>query len=184
MKHVAISYTEATFTFDDMLKFAGEAWGQLGIGAVRKWAVYNEQYFGGVLRPIPLMITQTQPFGKRIGLCSHGGGSRSISINVPRDHNFLVGDNATLLHEMVHQCLNERGENAKHACDGWRREIMRLHQAITGSEIWAGRSKTMRQNGKVVRLNEAHANGRVSLTQDEISRWPHSVAINLGPLGK
>jgi hypothetical protein len=112
-----VVFAPPAFTFDDMLKVAGEAWGQLGINTVRKWKVYNEQYFGGALRPIPLIITQTMPFGGRIGLCSHGTGSRSITINIPSEHNFLVGDNDTLLHEMVHQCLNERGENPKHARD-------------------------------------------------------------------
>jgi hypothetical protein len=174
--------TPPGFTFDDMLNFAGEAWSGLGINAVRKWAVYNEQYFGGMLRPIPIVITNTLPFGRRLAFCSHGLG-RTITINVPREHNRLLGDNCSLLHEMIHQCLLERGEYASHDGAGWRREIMRLHKEITGSEIWAGRSKTARQAGKVVRINEPHRDGRASLTQDEIACWPRSVNIRLGPLG-
>jgi hypothetical protein len=156
MKRIArcyrIEWTMA-FTFDDMLKFAGEAWGQLGTDAVRKWAVYNDQYFGGVLHPIPLVITNAQPFGKRLAFCSHGHGSRTITINIPAKHDRLVGDNDTLLHEMNHQFLFERGEDASHSSEGWRREIMRLHKAITGNEIWAGRSKTVRLKGEVVEIN-------------------------------
>jgi hypothetical protein len=66
---------------------------------------------------------------------------------------------------------------------GWRREIMRLHEVITGRRIWAGRSKTKRIDGKVVRINEAAADGTLSLTQGDIARWPHSVGIHLGQLG-
>jgi hypothetical protein len=173
-----------TFTFDDMLNFAGEAWDELGISAVRKWAVFNEKYFGGALRPIPLVITNTLPYGKRIGFCSYGDYGRIIVINIPKDHDHLVGDNDTLLHEMVHQFLVEHHEDPAHMSAGWRREIMRLHLAITGSEIWAGKSTTARLDGKVVRINKAHADGRVSLTQMQIARWPHDTSIRLGALGK
>lgn len=171
-----------TFTFEDMLKFADEAWGQLGTNAVQKWALYNKRYFGGVLRPIPLVITHTQPFGRRLAFCSYGQ-SRTITINAPSQHHCLVGDNDTLLHEMVHQLLFERGEYPGHDGVEWRREIMRLHKTITGTEIWAGRSKTVRQAGKVIRINEPHSDGRVSLTQGDIAGWPHSVNIKLGALG-
>ena len=61
----------------------------------------------------------------------------------------LRADSGTLLHEMVHQYLNERGEPAGHDSEGWRREIMRLHELVTGKKIWAGASITKR---KVVAL--------------------------------
>jgi hypothetical protein len=121
-----------------MLKCAGEAWGEIGISAVRKWIAYNDLYFGGVLRPIPLIITQAQPFGRRLAFCSYGRSGRTITINLPHQHHFLVGDNGTLLHEMVHQFLFERGEYPSHDGEGWRREIMRLNKAISGADIWAG----------------------------------------------
>ena len=120
------------FTFDDMLKFADEAWGQTGTSAVRKWALYNKRYFGGVLRPIPLVITNAQPFGKRLAFCSSAHGqSRTITVNVPSTrHQRLLADNNTLLHEMVHQFLVERGNPPGHDGLAWRREIMRLHKTI------------------------------------------------------
>jgi hypothetical protein len=37
----------------------------------------------------------------------------------------------------------------------------------------AGRSKTARQNGKIVRINAPHSDGRSSLSQAE--QWPHRV---------
>jgi hypothetical protein len=84
---------------------------------------------------------------------------------------------------MIHQALFERGEDAKHA-GGWRREIMRLHQMITGTQIWAGRSTTQWINGKVVRINEPRNDGMGSLPQRDIARWPYSTGINLGRLGE
>jgi hypothetical protein len=84
---------------------------------------------------------------------------------------------------MIHQFLFERGEDAAHAGAPWRREIMRLHAAIAGTAIWAGRSTPARQGGKVVRINEPHADGRPSLTQGAIARWPHSVGLEFGPIG-
>jgi hypothetical protein len=143
------------------------------------------RYFDARLRPVPLVITNTQPFGKRLAFCSYcpDNKGRTITLNVPKHHNHLLADNDTLLHEMIHQRLFECGEDAAHASTGWRREIMRLHELITGHRIWAGRSMTKRIDGKVVRINEAAADGTQSLTQGEIARWPHSAGINLGQLG-
>jgi hypothetical protein len=163
------------FEFDDMLRFAIEAWGARGQRAVWRWARYNADYFGGVLRPIPLVMTHTQPFGKRLAFCSYSteGFGRTITLNVPKAFRELVADSGTLLHEMVHQYLHERGELSGHDGEPWRREIMRLHREVTGKEIWAGASKTARQDGRVVRINALGPEGQASLTQDQIARWPH-----------
>ena len=47
----------------------------------------------------------------------------------------------------------------------WRREIMRLHELVTGKKIWAGASITRRQDGRVVRINAPSPTGKASLTQ-------------------
>jgi hypothetical protein len=173
------------FTIDDMYRFASEAWGPLGTATVDRWQEFNARYFAGRLRPVPLVITNTLPFGRRSAFCSYdpSASGRTITLNVPKDHQALLADNDTLLHEMVHQALFERGTDAAHASAGWRGEIMRLHEIITGSKIWAGRSVTKRIDGKVVRINEPRNDGTVSMTQGSIARWPHSVGINLGRLG-
>ena len=177
-----------TFTIDDMRAFATKAWGQLGSNIVDRWAEFNVVYFNGELRPIPVVVTTTLPFGKCIGLTHSGKNGRSISLNCPRCHDRLMADNDVLLHEMLHQYLNERGENAKHAGPGWRREIMRLNLQITGRELWAGRSKSARQKiggvSTIVRINAANKEtGAASLTQMQIAGWPHSTGIDLGRLG-
>jgi hypothetical protein len=96
----------------------------------------------------------------------------------------LVADNGTLLHEMLHQYLFERGENSAHAGAPWRREIMRLTKLITGETVWAGPSKTVRRDGHMVRVNASHPETKqVSLPQAVIARWPHDgFGINLGAL--
>jgi hypothetical protein len=180
------SALQAAFTIADMHRFAGEAWGPLGAAIVEKWSEFNARYFDGALKPVPLVITNTLPFGKRVAFCSYAPreGGRTITLNVPKDHNILLADNNTLLHEMIHQSLFERGEYAGHDGESWRREIMRLTKVISGKTIWAGRSRTVRQNGKVVRINAPHNDGTLSLPQAVIARWPHDgLGINLGLLG-
>jgi hypothetical protein len=176
----------ADFTIDDMYRFASEAWGSLGTATVDKWREFNARYFDGRLQPVPLVITNAQPFGKRVAFCSYNpaASGRTITLNVPKAHKSLLADNGVLLHEMIHQVLFERGTDAAHASEGWRNEIMRLHEFITGKEIWAGRSITKRIEGKMVRVNKPKGDGTVSLTQGAIARWPHSTGIDLGKLGR
>jgi hypothetical protein len=180
----------ADFSVDDMRRFAAEAWGEIGARAVDMWCRYNGLYFGGVLKPIPIVLANTQPRGKRLAFCSCGAG-RTITLNIliPKitytgQRYARLADNCTLLHEMVHQALNERGEDASHTSEGWRREIMRLHKLMTGEELWAGRSITTRVKGKMVRINKPAEDGRPSLGQGEIARWPHDSGIRLGALGE
>jgi hypothetical protein len=83
---------------------------------------------------------------------------------------------------MVHQFLFERGEDAAHAGQPWRREIMRLTKLITGKDIWAGASKTVRHDGSIIRMNAPHPEtGEQSLPQKFIARWPHDgLGIDFG----
>jgi len=101
------------FTLDDMRKFATEAWGPLGAGVVTCWAEFNARYFDGRLRPVPIVLTHTQPFGRRLAFCSHGAFGRTITLNIPKAarSSALLADNSALLHEMVHQGLFEAGES-------------------------------------------------------------------------
>jgi hypothetical protein len=165
----------ARYSFADMERFATEAWGDLDRVIVQQWHHFNARYFAGALRPVPVVITHAQPFGKRLAFCSYAGADRAgrtITLNVPKNHGSLLADNNTLLHEMIHQLLYERGEPAGHDSDSWRREIMRLNKLITSKNIWAGRSITKRVAGadgklsKVIRLNAKHEDGRAS------ARWP------------
>src|SRR5262249_32792920 len=116
------------------------------------------------LKPIPLLITHTQPFGRRLAFCSMSKDEgRAITLNVPTMFTYLRANSGTLLQEMVHQYLNERAEPGATTA-GWRREIMRLHELVTGKKIWAGASITKRQDGRVVRINAPSPTGKASLT--------------------
>jgi hypothetical protein len=180
----------AKFTIKDMEKFVEHAWGELGIEVVRKWSEFNARYFGGKLQPIPIIVTPTLPSGKRLARCGSGiePGRRLIRLNVPSKGGHLIADNNSLLHEMVHQCLSERGENSKHTGEPWC--LMRLNKRITGNEIWAGRLTTKLaecpdgKKSKVVTINKPHPDGRESLKRWEIGCWPHpGSGIKLGKLG-
>jgi hypothetical protein len=53
---------------------------------------------------------------------------------------------------------------------------------IARKDIWAGASKTMRRDGRIVRGNASNPEtGTLSLPQKVIARWPHDdIGINLG----
>jgi hypothetical protein len=77
-------------------------------------------------------FTQAQPHGRRVGVthCSNRGATLNV-LNVPHSTKHLLADNNTLLHEMIHAYLNQRGEHSGHDGESWRCEIMRLHKQIT-----------------------------------------------------
>ena len=130
---------------------------------VRTWREFNDLYFAGELQPVPIVLTYMQPFGRRIAFCSYSptvplgvagilqrernaNFGRMITLNVPQAGKFLVADNATLLHEMIHQYLSERGESASHDSEPWRRN----HAAPPGAD----------QRGDLGRSVKDHTAGR------------------------
>lgn len=161
-------------TLPEVMRFATAAYGEPGAHAVRLWDVFNRVFFAGVLRPIPIVFTATTPHGGRLASCC----ARRIELARPRAGKALVADAGVLLHEMMHQALHQRGEDPTHAGAPWRRELMRLHLELTGDQVWAGRSQTMRrpvsQGGGVYRGNARSRFGARSMPQADIAAWPHS----------
>jgi hypothetical protein len=135
------------FTFEDMHRHAAEAWGILGGDIADTWRKFNAAYFNDALRPIPLVISQTLPFGKRIGQCSHNPGhyrgGRAITLNLPACGGHLIAETPCCTRWCISSVRTRRESSATPA-----REIMRLTKLITGKIIWAGPSKVVRQNGK------------------------------------
>jgi|SRR5215475_12213939 len=72
------------FTLRDMERFATEAWGPLGAKTVERWVEFNQLYFGGRLRPVPVVITHAQPYGRRMAFCSYAGADRAGWTSLPR----------------------------------------------------------------------------------------------------
>ena len=99
----------------DMRRFAGEAWGPLGVRIVEQWCEFNATYFDGALRPVPLVITSTRSHmeddssGILLVQSREEWPAQTITLNIPQFKKVLLADNNTLLHEMVHQFCFERG---------------------------------------------------------------------------
>jgi hypothetical protein len=144
-------------------------------------------YFAGKLKPLPVFLTQVSPYGHWFGLTCCRREVTHIALTAPKQGNLLVANRGTLLHEMLHQFLHEKGDDTKHDGEPWRGEIMRLTREITGREVWAGKSTVRKQRGKdgrrSVRGNLPHpVTGVPSLTHCQIVHWPKSVGIKLGTL--
>src|SRR5262245_35583752 len=177
-----------TYTFRDMMLNLVVGWGATGRAVAKCWWQYNHTYFGGRLRPLPIFLVPTTPYGKRRGWTCCSEALTHIALAAPRHGGVLVTDRGTLLHEMLHQFLFQRREFPSHKGEPWRQGIMRLHQQITGQDIWAGdetvgRVRTEDGGRRSKRIRQPHPEtGAASLTQGQIARWPHSVGIDLGPL--
>jgi hypothetical protein len=161
-------------------------WGDLGGRVADTWERFNHDYFGGRLRPLPIFLTPTTPYGHLVGWTCCGGAVTHIALAAPKDGHVLVAGRGCLLHEMVHQALHEAGEDIRHKGEPWCREIMRLHRLITGEEIWAGASvvrKVRDADGvrRSKRYNQPHPEtGAPGLGQRDIAGWPGSAGIRLG----
>jgi hypothetical protein len=171
------------FTFDIMKLGLVTGWGALGARTADTWAEFNQTYFAGQLKPLPIFFTQVSPYGHWLGLCSCSSESRTICLCRPRETTQLRADKGVLLHEMIHQHLTERGESPAHKDQPWRDEIARLTLQITGKLIVASAQKVTKirqQDGtrKSVRVQADEA----SLGQKQIARWPHSIGLELGEL--
>lgn len=169
---------DTAFTFDEMLRLATHAFGDIGKRTALLWREYNSKYFDDVLNPIPLVYVPTLPHGAHVGETWQTHVIYLMGQGPRRPWSFIRG---VLVHEMLHQFLYQRGVSASHDSDGWRTEIMRITAKHFGKEIWAGRIKVTKvgkgKDRRSVKFNAPHPDGRKSLTQGEIARWPHSVGI-------
>lgn len=176
------------FTFDEMKRALIKGWGDVGAHTADCWLRFNAQHFEGKLKPLPIFFTPVAPYGKAYAwTCCGGEHLTHIALCRPRLGGKLVADKNTLLHEMIHQHLNESGDDPRHETPGWRAEIMRLHYELTGEKIFAGRSLVKKQlvdgSRKSVRRQETDPTGALrSLSQVEIASWPSSLDIRLGSL--
>jgi hypothetical protein len=171
------------FTFEEMRRCLVRGWGDLGGRTADCWREFNHRYFGAGLRPLPIFFTPTAPYGNMVGWTCVAHTMTHIALCRPDTGNAgYTADRGILLHEMLHQSLRERGDNAKHNGQAWRDAIMWLHHEITGDHIFAGRSKVAKVKQPDGRRKSVRIQEEGSLDQAVIARWPHSCGIELGPL--
>lgn len=91
-----LEVTNNRFTVEDMCRFAGEAWGPLGVSIVDQWCAFNAAYFDGVLRPVPLVITacrrssrmNLKVLNRRIDHTEKRKSERLFSVKIPAGLNY------------------------------------------------------------------------------------------------
>jgi len=180
------THSRPEISFDQMRNFMEHGWGDLGLRVADCWHNFNTRFFGGALRPVPILLVATSPHGHWLGL-THGSHERAvhrIELTNPGRKRVLVARRATLLHEMIHQHLVERGEDPHHDGEPWRREITRMHaELIEGERLWCAYDQVKKINGSSVRVpRPAPEPGMRAIAQKDIARWPRSVGIDLGKL--
>jgi hypothetical protein len=159
-------------TYQEALITAEHAFGDKGRQTIELWQQYNLAYFGGQLRPTPIIYVPTSTYGHWIGLChtNHPAERADLIYLMRKDWETVRG---ALLHEMVHQALVESARDSKHDGQPWRDEIMRISRDHFGILFHAGRIKVTKEKGtrKSIKVNEG------DLTQGQIASWPDSVNI-------
>jgi SprT-like family len=157
------SHSRPQLDFADMRAFLEHGWGELGLRVAGCWRDFNDRYFDGRLKPLPIVLVATSPHGHWLGLTHgsrNGHGTHRIELTHPGMGARLIADRTTLLHEMIHQALVEQGVNPHHDKEPWRAEITRLHAALTGGEqLWCAFDQVRKVNGRSVRV-PAPAPGR------------------------
>jgi hypothetical protein len=163
---------------------AESAFGLPGGHLVDLWEQYNRLFFGGELQPILITRSRVFAWGRCIGwtrvkTCENDPYRQ---IQVKQFHYQVCPEQReVLLHEMVHQCLFERGQNPKHDGQPWCDEIMRISRLL-GRPIWAGKYTVIRE-GKDTRRGNKAAPAELAdlraLNQKEIAGWPYSIGLRL-----
>jgi len=181
MSYSQVDYERPPITLKQARQIASCAFGQKGEAIVSLWSAYNKEYFRGKLKPVPIIFVPTSPYGHWIGL-SVGTKSQKSALIYLKSGETWADTRSVLLHEMIHQCLVERGANPKHESQEWCDEIMRISNDHFDREFWAGRytvGKEKLEDGRrvSVRMNKAGPGGEASIPMDDIVAWPFSLGI-------
>ena len=154
------SHTRPDINFAQMRDFMHHGWGPVGIRVAEAWREFNDRYFDGRLKPVPITLVATSPHGHWLGLTSGmrpGNGNavcrcHLLQLTYPNGGRQLIADRGVLLHEMVHQALVEAGLYPSHDGEPWRNEITRLHLVLTGERLWCAYDQVKKIDGKSVRV--------------------------------
>jgi hypothetical protein len=165
-------------TVEQLRQMMGWAYGADGEQLADLWQALNVRLWEGRLDPVPMWLPTCTDWGRWIGLYTHNGMGRSLSIQVkwqlsPRDRA------GVLLHEMVHQALAEAGQCTAHNAVPWCQQIMRITQELWGVPIWASPALPRRVAGKSTRVQAVSPDGRQSISRKCMAAWPHSLALHV-----
>jgi len=155
------------WTYSDRGELLADAWDRL-----------NQTCFRGVLKPVPILLPSSPPYGHWVGLCTGNLQGETIHIQLKRDMP-MKEHYDVLLHECLHAYLRECGESTDHNDVPWCREIMRLSTELWGVGIWASPSQPRKVKGVSKRVQKPRADGAESVKRTAISRWPQSMSLNL-----
>ena len=158
-----------------MLKWT---YGDEGAEFARLWCAFNDQLFDGKLSPVPIYQPTATPFGHWIGQYQGNERNESLCIQLMRGRE-RADKISILLHEMIHQRLWESGEDPSHNARPWCHEIMRLTKELWRKEIAASPDSPRKVNGQSRRIQKPSPDGQLSITRQDIARWPHSLGLSV-----
>ena len=176
------SHSRPQLDFADMRAFLEHGWGELGIRVAACWRDYNDRYFEGRLRPLPILLVATSPHGRWLGLHprlpQRTRNPATSSYAHPGSGKELIADRDTLLHEMIHQALVEQGVNPHHDKEPWRAEVTRLHAALTdGEKLWCAFDQVRKINGRSVRIPRPAPEPTMRTIEQKEWRGGHVVSV-------
>jgi hypothetical protein len=165
-------------TVEQLRHMMGWAYGADGQQLADLWQALNLRLWDGSLDPVPMWLPTCTDWGRWIGLYTHNGMGRSLSIQVK--WQLSPSDRAgVLLHEMVHQALAEARQCTAHNAMPWCQQIMRITWELWGVRIWASPSVPRRVAGKSKRVQVPSPDGRPSISRRCIASWPHSLGLQV-----
>lgn len=173
-----IEQRKEPITLDEFNKLMKWAYSDRGVVLSKAWVRINEEYFDGVLKPCPILLPSSPPYGHWIGLCSNNEFGETVHIQLKRDMT-LENHIDVLLHECLHSYLFARGLSAKHNDIPWCEHIIKLTKRIWGIDIWASPSVPRRIKGISKRIQKTSPTGQISIVRSDIARWPHSLNLHL-----
>jgi hypothetical protein len=149
------------FAFRDVYALSRVVFGEAGETLVLLWRQFNGAFFFNSLRPVPLILVPGSLLTSSAGQSSFGTDGTTQYIYLPRGRPPAALRGA-LLHEMVHQRLNEAGKNPRHDGEPWCEEIVRISRLL-GRKVAAGRTAAL--------------TGRPPLAPEEIAGWPNAIGL-------
>ena len=181
-----IEQSRSPITVDQQRDMLRWSFGEYGEMIARAWSGFNQAFWEGELKPIPIWFPTAVPYGRWLGAFTGNWDNEPLSIQIKAGTDLETAI-SVLLHEMVHQYLCENWYIGKHNANPWCSEIMRLTKEIWGMDIWAApdspRKVSDGAGGKrSIRVQKPGPDGQKSLPRKVIAGYPDSLDVDLSKL--